>query len=347
MRGKLIAQILSIAEPSATTINLSADDLAVVAPLLLNSGGGAMGWWQIRHSSLSDTPVAHELHQAYRLHTLQAAVKEMEISQVFAYLRSQGLEPLLGKGWAIARQYPEPGLRPYGDIDLYVRPEEYADYVAVLKNPGARGWNIDLHRGAAELDDRDFADLYARSQLLELHGTEVRIFGPEDLLRLLCLHFLKEGALRPLWLCDIAVGINSLGENFEWAYFLRGNIRRTEWVLCTLELAHTLLGAGVNGLPSEARVTRLPHWLIPEVLAQWGTGKVTKGRRVPLASQLRNPVRLLQSLWERWPNAIEATVGMKGSFNNWPRLPYQLGECVRRTAGFTRQALKPSDDPVM
>ena len=163
------------------------------------------------------------------------------------------------------------------------------------------------------------------------------MFGPEDHLRLLCLHFLREGALRPLWLCDIAVALNALPPDFDWGYFLSGDERRTDWAASAIGLAHQLLGANVDGLPVEARAKNLPHWLVPVVLQQWGTGKVTKGRRTPMAIHLRHPSGVLQSLRERWPNAIEATVGMKGPFNNWPRLPYQLGDCVRRTAGFAWQ----------
>lgn len=337
-RGRLIAKVLAAWESnSPPALSLSLEDLAEVAPLLLNSGAGALTWWRIKSSDLRDAETSAELHQAYRLHTLQAAIKEIEISQVFSFLRSQGLEPLMGKGWAIARHYPEPGLRPYGDIDLYVRPEEHAAFAAALGKPESGRWNIDLHRGAAELDDRGFDELYARSQLVRLGEVEVRTFGPEDHLRLLCLHFLREGALRPLWLCDIAVALNSLPSGFDWKYFLSGSERRADWAICAIGLARQLLGAETDGLPVAGRAERLPRWLIPTVLQQWGAGKITKGRRVPMASYLRNPAGALSSLLQRWPNAIEATVGVKGPFNNWPRLPFQLGDCVLRTVRFALQ----------
>jgi hypothetical protein len=41
----------------------------------------------------------------------------------------------------------------------------------------------------------------------------------------------------------------------------------------------------------------------------------------------------------RWPNGIEATVGLRGPFNGLPRLPFQVAECVTRTARFTFGAL--------
>jgi hypothetical protein len=336
MNGQIIAQIL--AAEWRPTLSLSADELAIAAPLLLNSGGGAWGWRQIRQTDLKDTPAAHELHQAYRMHALHVAIKEREIVQIFTHLRSHGLEPLMGKGWVIARQYPEPGLRPFGDVDLYVRREEYNDFRAALQI--AHHGEVDLHNGAAELDDRSFEELYAHSQLLRLGTVEVRAFGPEDHLRLLCLHFLREGALRPLWLCDIAVALDNLPPDFDWDYFLSGNERRSDWVICTIGLAHQLLGVKIEGLPVAARAATLPRWLVPVVLEEWGKGKVTHGRRVMMAAYLKNPSGALKALQERWPNAIAATVGTKGPFNNWPRLPFQIGECVLRTTSFARQVPK-------
>ncbi len=337
-RGELIADALALAwQNPAPLLSLSSESLNTIAPLLLNSGAGALMWWRIQHSGLRSTPAAQELHQAYRLHTLQAGVKRLEISQVWSFLRSRGLEPLMGKGWVIAKEYPEPGLRPYGDIDLYLRPEEYTDFEEALGRPEARGWNVDLHRGAAELDDRSFDVLYRHSRVSRVGEMEVRSFGPEDHLRLLCLHFLRESALRPLWLCDIAVALNSLPPDFDWEYFLSGNAQRSDWAACTIGLACRLLGADVGGLPVEWRARHLPAWLTPGVLNQWGQGKVTKGRRTPMSIQMRRPLGVLGALRLRWPDPIEATVDLKGRFNDWPRLPYQVGACLVRTAGFARR----------
>jgi hypothetical protein len=335
VRGKRIAEVLSFVwHNSPPPPSLSSGTLKSITPLLLKSGGGALGWWRVRQSGLRDTESAQDLHQAYRLHTLEAVIKEREVGDVFSFLQSRGLDPLLGKGWVIARQYPESGLRPYGDIDLYVRPEQHNVFVAALGSPEVKGWNVDLHRGAAELDERTFDELYDRSQLVRLGEVEVRTFGPEDHLRLLCLHFLREGALRPLWLCDIAVALNSLPADFDWDYFLSGNQRRSRWASCAIGLAHQLLSARVEGLPVAVTEANLPRWLVPVVLQQWGKGKVTKGRRVPMSAYLRNPAGVMKSLRERWPNPIEATVDLKGPFNDLPRLPFQIGDSLLRTLRF-------------
>ena len=133
--------------PAPPPLPLSAGELAQVTPLLLKTGAGALGWWRVRSSELRDSPAAEQRHQAYRLHTILAAHHEGQLKQVVHVLRSAGVEPLLAKGWAVGRPYPEPGLRPYGDIDLCVQPEQYPAAMAALTQPGVAGLPVDLPAG--------------------------------------------------------------------------------------------------------------------------------------------------------------------------------------------------------
>jgi hypothetical protein len=59
-----------------------------------------------------------ELHEAYRVQVLRYAVREREIEQVVGLLQSVDAEPVLCKGWAAARLYPDMAVRPLGDIDI-------------------------------------------------------------------------------------------------------------------------------------------------------------------------------------------------------------------------------------
>jgi hypothetical protein len=54
---------------------------------------------------------------------------------------------------------------------------------------------------------------------------------------------------------------------------------------------------------------------------------------------------LLKALRTRWPNPIEATVGTRGPFNNWPRLPFQIGESLLRTASFAARLINSAREP--
>jgi hypothetical protein len=251
-------------------------------------------------------------------------------------LRNAGAEPLLAKGWAVARLYPEPGLRPPGDIDLCVRPEQYATAEAAIRKAGPDVIGVDLHDGFAShntafalMDDRPLEALYERSQLVPLGDVPVRILGPEDHLRLLCLHMLGHGAWRPLWLCDVAVALESRPPDFDWSVCLSGDARRTDWVACALGLAHQLLGAEIAGTPVEERAHRLPRWLVPTVLRQWEVGS-NLTQRHSLGFTLRHPSRLLAEAGHHWRSPIEATVELHAPFNELPRLPIQLLAFLRR-----------------
>ncbi len=305
-----------------------------MAPRLLETGAAGLGWWRVRHANQSLTQPAILLKQAYRLHTLEAGLREAQLQQVLLVLRSAGIEPLLSKGWAVARLYPEPGLRPYGDLDLYVRPEQHAAALAALADPAVRDCPVDLHSGFPDLGDSTFAELQERSRLVPLGEVRVRVLGPEDQLRHLCLHLLRHGAWRPLWLCDVAAALESRPDEFDWNRFLKGDPRQADWLACVLGLAHQLLGVRVEDTPVARRARQLPRWLAPSVLHQWGSLYTRYVDGQALSAHLRRPVGLLRALRARWPNPIEATVSLNGSFNEGPRLPYQLGDCLVRTARF-------------
>ncbi len=320
----------------APPLALSPADIAEITPLLVRGGTGPLAWWRIRRTELQYAAGARSLRDTYRCDTLQAAIHERHTIQAIAALRSVGAEPLLLKGWAAARLYPERGLRPYGDIDLCVRPEQYEAAVAALTGRAAETGVVDLHRGLPELYRPSLDEVYDRSQLFPLAAEEVRTLGFEDHLRYLCIHLLRHGAYRALWLCDIAVALEAAPEDFDWEYLLRGEQRQSDWIICALRLAHELLGARLDGTTAAGSAKRLPRWLVPAVVRQWGTREHYMDSSTMTAS-LRRPRSMLKALRLRWPNPIQATVGVGGPFNELPRLPFQLGECLLRTAHFVTQ----------
>jgi len=118
-------------------------------------------------------------------------------------LRQAAVEPLLVKGWAAAALYPDLGLRPFGDIDLLIRPRELETARTALRVEATRDCLVDLHLRFSELKGRSIDDLFARSRLVALERGQVRVLAAEDHLALLAIHLLKHGAWRPLWLCDV------------------------------------------------------------------------------------------------------------------------------------------------
>ena len=318
-KGGLLATALAGAwRQPPPPMAMSAEELGEITPLLLETGGGALGWWRFQHSPLATSRAGRRLRRSYRLHTIQAAVHEHELARTVGLLRSAGIEPLLAKGWAIARLYPEPGLRPYGDIDLVVRPDAYA---AAKTTPGVMRGRVDLHPRFNELADRPLDELYRRSRLAALGDVEIRMLGPEDHLRLLCLHLLRHGFWRPTWLCDVGVALDRLPEGFDWEYFLSGKEQRSSWVMCVIRAAQQILDARLD-VPREGRMAvELPEWLVPAVLQAWGAGHPGYPRR--FGSYLRHPAGVVQAVGMRWPSRIQAAAKWRAPSSKTPSRPLQ------------------------
>jgi hypothetical protein len=241
------------------------------------------------------------------------------------------VEPLLFKGWAVAQLYPEKGLRPYGDIDLCVHPSQYqlAETLLSSEDPECR---VDLHPGFEGSNDRAHDAFWTRSRLVRLGEVDIRVPGLEDHLRLLCCHLLRHGAWRPLWLCDIALVVESRSPDFDWDYCLGSNRRRADWVACAIGLAHHLLGAKVDDTPAAGRAAHLPPWLVPAVLKQWA---ILHRFRVPIVGAFFNhPMDGIREVLHRWPDPIVATSLMGGPFNELPRLPFQVAEFLWQCGEF-------------
>jgi hypothetical protein len=336
-KAGLIAKVLNGSwRRSAAPLTISPAELDIVTPLLLESGAGALGWKRVSNSSLRNAGAALELEQAYRLHALQSAIHERNIQNALTQLRSASVEPILVKGWAVARLYPDPGLRPYGDLDLCVAPEQYRAARNALEKDLNKSYQVDLHRSFKTLDHKSWDELYSRSRLVRLGDVAVRVLCPEDHLRVLCFHFLREGAWRPLWLCDIAVALETRPPDFDWDRFSDQEDRRRKWFACAIDLVDLLLGASMDGVPETLRAKRLPSWFLPSVLKEWEVRSMVHRHATPMGALWGAPAQALKfkSLSSHWPNPIEATIGVSGPFNEMPRLPFQLGNCAVRTVKF-------------
>ena len=320
-------------------LDITEERLVALAPALLMNGEAGLVWRRLDATARKRLPSARVLREAYRFQALRAALRVREIAEAVRLLRSRGVEPLLIKGWAIARLYPDHGLRPPGDIDICVRADQLETARGALRLASV-ALAVDLHSGAPAYGDRTVEELFARSELVEVGGTEVRIPGAPDHLRLLCLHLLSHGAWRPVWLCDVAAAIETRAPEFRWEDCLDGNPRHTQAVACVIGLAQRLLGADLTGTPLSEGGAKLPRWLVPALLRQWEQGLGASGQG-PLANRLtdliRRPGGLRAELRLRWRNPIQASFELGAPFNGWPRLPFQLVATLRRAPAFVRQ----------
>ena len=342
--SRLIARVLAGAWRAAPPPpDFTAGDLEAAAPLLHKSGAGALAWWRIRGTPLAQTPTGAGFRQAYRLHALEADVHAIKTAGVLQRLDAAGLEALVVKGWAIARHYPEVGLRQYTDLDLVVRPGKMEAARAALASPPALHYPVDLHAGPASLDALDFDELLTRAERVQLAGLELRVLGPEDHLRVLALHALRHGMFRPIWLVDLAVAVEARPAAFDWSRALGPDPRRADWTTCAVALAHRLLGARVEDTPAAARVRTLPRWLVRAVLQAWDRCEGTSHREPifhALVGRLGSPARLREEARSRWHRPIQATLEVGGPFNGLPRWPFQVAAVARRAPEIGRALRK-------
>src|SRR4051794_30999808 len=81
--------------------------VAALAPLLVETGAGALAWWRLRRSGAPGGPALRPLRAAYRAQALEAAAQEEFLERAVRLMRWAGAEPILVKGWSAARLYPE------------------------------------------------------------------------------------------------------------------------------------------------------------------------------------------------------------------------------------------------
>jgi Uncharacterised nucleotidyltransferase len=350
LRGRRIATVLAGAwQRSPPPLEMSEGALDDITLGLLRSKTGALAWWRVRRSALRTSAAGDRLREAYQHHGFQTALHGRNLSRIVTRLRAGGVEPVLVKGPAIGRLYPERGLRPFGDLDLYVRTDQHRAASSILDDWDGEFSPVDLHRGLTRLYARSWEDVYARSQLATFGGIEVRVLAPEDHLRYLCLHQLRHGVPTPLWLCDIGVALESRPPTFDWDLALGPHRRRADWVACTIGLAHQVLGAPVDDTPVADRARRLPDWLVPSVLEGWGQQCAADYQAPELSPDTRRLLaRAPTTVRQYWPSAVAATVHLQRPFSNFPRKPIQAVDawvrlirfCVRRLLG-RRPDLEP------
>jgi hypothetical protein len=166
----------------------------------------------------------------------------------------------------------------------------------------------------------------------------VRVLRNEDQIRILAFHFLKHGGWRPIWLWDIALLLEWEPSLFDWHLCLGTNARRARWIGCTIALAHELLGARIPAGAPACVTAGVPSWFRNTVLEEWGNRPRFTSEHASLLRALQcRSTSLKDWVRRRWRNPIQATIDCNGSFNNFPRLPYQLGDAVARAAYFMRR----------
>ena len=314
--------------------SLSSEHLHRLAPLLIAGGGAALTWFRVcqRKSEFSQS-VLNLYREAYIGSVARAAAHEDELQRVLSVFQAAGVRSILLKGWSVARLYPESGLRPSGDIDLWIEPAQKAQAIELLKRVASGRQSVDLdHDQVCRFENRSFDDFYDSCETVHLGSTPIMVLQREDQTRTLCLHFLKHGGWRPIWLCDIAVVLESSNAAFNWELCLGSDARRARWIGCTIALARDLLDARIPpGAPRWVTASP-PGWFTRTILREWSNPSAPHATSFAhLIPQLKSrPWKLKSAVRGRWRNPIQASVDCNSAFDALPRWPYQLWDGISR-----------------
>ena len=140
------------------------------------------------------------------MQNLQQQVKlQYTLTQAWTALTKAGIRPVLMKGAGLAALYPEPQMRTWGDIDLFVGIDQYHPACAVMRetfpdalkfdeeldhykhyNLIADGISIEVHRVSVgfqhPIDERRYAQMehfgVEHAEPLSVNGLEVQVFEP-------------------------------------------------------------------------------------------------------------------------------------------------------------------------
>jgi hypothetical protein len=176
--------------------------------------------------------------EAFYFQTLRLNLRLIrDLTQILVLVNEKRIRAVLLQGIILLAQlYSDIGLRPLGDIDLWVFQEDYPLLLSILESVGyerdplypntlRRGLTVlDLHthimgadriRTRALLLSKDQGDIFKDTQVIHFDGSEARCLNTYDQVLYLGLHALKHNLDRLLWLADIRALIAPWGES-DW-----------------------------------------------------------------------------------------------------------------------------------
>ncbi len=237
------------------------------------------------HYFLNHNPaisVPEEVSAILRQHASEQAIANIfqtqELIRVLNVLKDEKLEAIPFKGPVLGEYlYQNLGMRPFGDLDILIRKEQFSEVKAVLIAAGYQAFRkfspeeearfIDTQMGfefvrydeqsvievhwsflnAVHSFTLSIEDVWREKEELNLAGNPVCMFSPAHLMVYLCAHGSKSLWARMRWLCDVAELIARHQETAYWQEVLQiAKASKGLRMLHTgLFLAHELLEAPV------------------------------------------------------------------------------------------------------
>ena len=152
-------------------------DVSEVVRLAVFQGTGPLVFDQLLKLKDIEIPDAlrMQMKQQCMMSMMQQNVMMPILSQAWNALEEAGIHPVLLKGLALAQYYPQPHLRQWGDIDLYVGQKQYHKACKVLDATFP-----DADHPAEDDEDRKHYNYVFPNALLEMHRVSMTFAHPWD-----------------------------------------------------------------------------------------------------------------------------------------------------------------------
>lgn len=156
---------------------ISDERLGEIIRLAAFQGTGPLVYDQLL--KLKDIEIPADLRMQMKQQCVQSMLLQQSmfatLSQAWKVLVAAEVHPVLLKGFALAQYYPQPHLRQWGDIDLYVGQKQYHAACKVLKTQFP-----DADHPAEEDEDRKHYNFILPNTVLELHRISMEMPHPRD-----------------------------------------------------------------------------------------------------------------------------------------------------------------------
>lgn len=215
---------------------------------------------------------------------LESRQKEQVAWNEFQRLKGEGFHPVVMKGPAVARFYPAPMLRESGDIDIYLRGEEFRTLCDSLEG------TYRLSDGSIHYD-RQGVDFDLHDKYFDLHLPAERlpeVPSPYATLLMLSAHILKHASGPGVGLrqfCDMAVACEKL--SFDPAVLLETYRKAGLWKWSILLHAFLRKYLGLKDIFEGALPTADPSPLLRIVLEGGNFGHHGPRREKVLGTDIR------------------------------------------------------------
>jgi hypothetical protein len=294
--------------------------------------------------------VWREIEQSFFYNAGKNLLLTRELLKILAALAEQNIDAVPYKGPLVTSAfYPNPALRQYCDLDIFVTRKTVLRARDVLRSLGFASefqwtpaqerahlhyedeyvfhraaddltvelhWEFNARRSGSMLDSKH---LWHQREAVVLNGTTVHTFAAQDMLLVLCVHGYKHFWERLAWICDIAQIIKTRYSDIDWdALLLQAKSTGIERILYLgLALASDLLGAPLPA-PVAALVRR--DATTQKLAAQ------ACGNLFPTAYRRPAPLEMLSyhaSMRERWSDRIGMAVraATTPTWKDWSAMP--------------------------